>query len=129
MKFNRCKALTCLALVVLFIVSSSAIALAAPHLEWCTTAVYYDDGQLIIKGYFYNNGTRSIDRVNELKLQILFRQNGGDWWVASSGYWYDFDIYLDPGDSRYYNLRIKNPNYYRFDHWKVLGNVNYHIVN
>jgi len=98
-------------------------------LEWRTTAVYYDDGQLVLKGYFYNDGTRSIDRINSVNLRVFFRQNGTDWWLASSGIWYDLDIYLDPGDSYYCNLRINHPNYYKFDYWRVDGSVNYHIVD
>ena len=129
MKFNKFKLLICLTLVIVFIVSYSTTAFAAPHLEWCTTAVYYDDGQLVIKGYFNNNGSTTIDRINSIRLQVYFQRNGSNWWLASIGNWYDLDVYLDPGDSHYFNLRITNPNYYNFDTWRVVGNFNYHNVN
>jgi hypothetical protein len=127
--WKKLKGIICLVVIVLTLVSCTASALAAPHLEWCTTAVYYDGGHLIIKGYFYNSGTRIIDHVNWLNLKVYFRQYDSDWWQAAGGSWYDFNVYLYPGDSSYYTLRIINPPYYPFNYWKVDGSVNYHYTD
>lgn len=128
MRYKRI--IICLTLISVLVIGYCSTALAAPILDWRTTAVFYDGDQLIIRGYFINYGTRTIDRVNSINLKVFFRQNGTDWWLASSATWYNLDVYLEPGESSgYYNLRINNPNHYRFDYWTVNGSVNYHFTD
>ena len=127
MWINRIKLITCLALVVLVIIGCTASVWASPHLEWRTVSVYYSANQLVLSGYFYNSGTRIIDRINSVSANVYFRQYGTNWWLASSATWYDLNVYLYPGDSYYCNLRINTPYFYKFDYWKVDSVVNYHF--
>lgn len=130
MGFNKSKVATCIILVLLLLCAFASSALAAPHLSFIAQNVYYNDyGDLIIHGYFYNDGTKTIDRINTTNLYVYFRNNGSDWWLASSATWQNINVVLNPGDSHHYNLRITNPNRYQFDAWRVTGSVNYHVID
>lgn len=129
MRAKSLKLMRCILLLAVFAFCCTAAAAAAPHLDWCTTAVDYDDGHMVIRGYFYNNGTRSIDRITAVNLSVYLRQKGSDWRLASSGIWSDIHVYLAPGDLYQCNLRINHPGYYRFDYYRVEGSVSYHLAD
>lgn len=115
--------------IFLFMAVTATIAFAAPHLEWHTDAVGYDEeGSFIIEGYLENDGTVDIDRVNLLTLNVYFKQNSTDWWFANQGNWKNIPVNLQPGDIHKLRLRIINPKHYNYDDWRISGNVNYHII-
>lgn len=123
---RRLRILTCGTLLVLLLVGFTAAALAAPQLTWHTDSVYYDSqGRIVIEGYFYNSGTRTITWVNRHDLQVWFRQNHTNWWHHASASFYDLNIQLHPGDSVRWTFRIYNVEYAYFNYWNVKWNVNY----
>ena len=122
----RMRFLVCFILLCVLLAGFSAVALAAPSLQWQTEQVYYDSqGRLIIEGYFFNNGSRTITWVNSQAMTVYFRQYNTSWWLQASATFNDLDVTLAPGDSVHWTFRITNVNYAYFDYWNVKWNVNY----
>jgi hypothetical protein len=116
----------CGLLLVLLLMGFSTPAIAAPSLSWHTDTVYYDShGRIVIEGYFYNNGSRTVTWVNRFDVQVYFRQAGTDWWRQAAASYYDLNVYLNPSDSLRWTFRITNVSYSYFDYWNVRWNVNY----
>lgn len=117
--------IACLLTFVLILAFASS-ALAAPSLSWQTGNVYFDhQGRIVIEGYFYNNGTRTVTWVNRHDVQVYLRQANTNWWLHAAGSFYDLNLYLVPGDSARWTFRIYNVDYAYFDYWNVKWNVNY----
>lgn len=113
-------------LLCVMFVSFASTAFAAPSLQWQSDQVYYDSqGRLVIEGYYYNNGTRTITWVNWQVLKIYFRGNFTSWWLQAEATFENLDIQLLPGDSVRWKFRILNVDMVNFDYWNVIGNVNY----
>lgn len=127
MNSTRVRLLICLLLLCGLLAGFASTALAAPSLQWQTDQVYYDSqGRLIIEGYFYNNGTRTITWINWQKVNVYFRQSNTDWWLQAAATFSNLNVTLDPGDSIHWTFRITNVAYTDFDYWNVKWNVNYH---
>ena len=125
MTTNPCKLIACL-LCIALVLGIASVAMASPHLAWQTERVYYDNhGRIVVEGYFYNNGTRTVTWVNRHDLQVYFRQVNTNWWHHASASYYDLSVYLAPGDSIRWTFRITNVEYAYFDYWHVKWNVNY----
>ncbi|MDR3560279.1 MAG: hypothetical protein P4N59_02395 [Negativicutes bacterium] len=100
--------------------------MAAPSLQWQSERVYYDStGSIVIEGYFYNNGSRTVTWVNWFEVNVYFRQNNTNWWRQASATFGGQDLRLDPGESRRWTFRITNVDRAYFDYWDVKWNVNY----
>jgi hypothetical protein len=131
MRLKRQK-LICLVLVTLLLLAFTSTAFASAHIQWNTTDAFYrDDGKLVIRGYFMNDGSETIDRVNYLDLTIYFRRHGSGWWPAYSNIrWTNFNVYLSPGQrSQAFNLIVTNSYYdYEFDNCHVSWKASYHYI-
>lgn len=126
MSKRRAPALVFCGLIVALVFAFAAPAMAAPSLTWQTETVYYDSqGRLIIEGYFFNNGTRTVNWVNRFDVQVNFRRGNSDWWQQAAANYYDLNVFLNPGDSVRWTFRILNAGYSQFDYWNVRWSVNY----
>jgi len=122
---NRVFILTCL-LVCLMAFGSMSTAMAQPSLQWHTDSVYYDtQGRIVIEGYFFNNGTRTITWVNWDNVKVYFRQKNTGWWLQAETTYRDLNIYLNPNESTRWTFRITDVGYTYFDFYDVRWNVNY----
>ena len=122
-KTFRVAACVLLCCLVLGFVST---ALVAPALQWHTDRLYYDNlNRIVIEGYFYNSGTRTITWVNWYDAKVYFRQHNTGWWLQAEGMYHDLPIYLEPGDSIRWKFRITDAGYSYFDYYDVQWNVNY----
>lgn len=123
----------CLLLTVFVMTLFAPTVSAAPHINWKTTEFYYDESGIpVIKGYFYNDGTETVDKINWLRQEVWIRGNGSSFYLyLGSATWGDFPILLRPGEqSELYRLRwtyYKGP-VYNFDAWRTSGLVNFHVV-
>ncbi|MDD4599886.1 MAG: hypothetical protein PHQ46_02320 [Negativicutes bacterium] len=118
--------LICLIVLCGLLAGFSSTALAAPSLHWQTDQVYYDnDGRLIIEGYFYNNGTRTITWINWQAVKVYFRQQNTGWWLQAAATFNDLNVTLYPGDSIHWTFRITNASLVYFDYWNVKWDANY----
>lgn len=118
--------LVCFILVCGLLAGLATPALAAPSLHWETQQVYYDNqGRLIIEGYFYNSGTRTITWVNWQEVKVYFRQHNTNWWLQAAATFNDLNVTLYPGDTLHWTFRIRGVNYTYFDYWNVRWNLNY----
>ncbi|MDR7866994.1 MAG: hypothetical protein RIN56_09230 [Sporomusaceae bacterium] len=128
--FKRCLPVYfCGLLLVLLLMAFAPPAMASPSLSWHTDTVYYDSqNRIVIEGYFFNNGSRTVTWVNRFDVQVHFRQAATDWWRHASASYYDLNVYLNPGDSLRWTFRITNVGYSYFDYWNVKWNVNYQYL-
>jgi hypothetical protein len=127
---RKLKIVFCTILIVCLIVGFAATASASPKVQWHTSGVYYDgSGCLIIAGYFANEGTVAIDKINWITLNVELQRSDGTWWLAYSDTWQNIEVILQPGQIYRCNLRKTNtPQQYRFEGYRVNGVVNYHVV-
>lgn len=126
MNIRRFRLLACGIVLFIIVIGFAATALAQPSLQWHTDNVYYDtQGRLTIEGYFYNNGSRTVTWVNRLDVTVNFRQQNTAWWEQATATFYDLNVYLNPGASIQWTLRIYNVNRSDFDYWDVRWNANY----
>lgn len=125
LKSKNLRLFACTTLVCI-IIGFASMAMAAPSLQWHTDSVYYDpQGRLIIEGYFYNNGTRTVIGVNRFDVSVWFRQQNTNWWEQAAASYYDLNVYLNPGQSVRWTFRILDVSYSYFDYWNIRWNVNY----
>ncbi|MDR3563044.1 MAG: hypothetical protein P4N59_16660 [Negativicutes bacterium] len=132
MKYRKMRVAICLALVVLLVAALTSTAMAAAHLNWKTVNIYFDDtGKPVIKGYFYNDGTETIDRVNWVQHEIWIRNNGGSFYYLGAATWSNLKVFLRPGESSEM-WRLQWGTYqgpvYQFDYWRTEGTINYHVL-
>lgn len=114
--------------IMLLVISAVCMstAMAAPSLDWRTESVYFDRaGNLILDGYYYNNGSNIVWWVNWQKINVYFKQPNSVWWHHATGLFRDMNLYLRPGESKRYTLRIRNVNYAHFQFWRTDGDINY----
>jgi hypothetical protein len=113
-------------LALMMIIAIPMAAVAAPSLEWQTERVYYDlSDQLVIEGYFFNNGTATINWVNWMRFQVFFRRQYSDWWLQAEATFEKIDVFLPPGDAIRWQFNITDVDYQRFDYWNVRYSVNF----
>jgi hypothetical protein len=113
-------------LVFILIIGISSIVYAAPSLKWSTDTVYYNSqGILIVEGYFYNDGTRTVNWVNKLTLQVYFRTVTTDWWLKANSLFENLNVYVRPGEISRWTLQISDVDYTFFDYWNVGGHIEY----
>lgn len=112
-------------LIFVLIIGISSIASAAPNLKWHTDSVYYDQGNLIVTGYFYNDGTDIVNYVNCLYIQVYFRNINTDWWLKVRTSFTDLNVYLKPGEISNWRLHIRDVDYSYFDYWSVDSEIDY----
>jgi hypothetical protein len=125
-KTSRLRLFVCGLLLWVMVIGFAATAAAAPSLTWQTDRVYYDSsGRIVIEGYFYNNGSQTVNWVNWFDVQVYFRQANTNWWQQASATFRDVNVYLEPGDSVRWTFRIHGVDYAYFDYWNVKWNVNY----
>lgn len=123
--------LICLLLVTVFIFSSTTIALASPSITWVTNSAYYnDDGNFIISGYFYNDGTKIVTKVNWIEVKVYFKQDYTNWWLGYHETWSNFDVYLNPGErSQTFLPRIPNShNDYWYNSYRINTKQNFRFT-
>jgi hypothetical protein len=113
-------------LVFILIIGISSIVYAAPSLKWSTDSVYYNSqGNLVVEGYFYNDGTRIVNWVNNLNLQVYFRNINTDWWLKANTSFKNLNVFIRPGEISRWTLRISDVDYSYFDYWYVGGRIDY----
>jgi hypothetical protein len=101
-------------------------AMAAPSVQWQTESVYYDNsGQLVMEGYFYNNGTATITGINWIHFQVYFRGEYSNWWLQAETVFENVNVFLFPGSTMRWRFNIYNVSYQLFDYWNVQYNANY----
>jgi hypothetical protein len=72
------RVLICTVIVAVFFVASASVAFAGASVKWYTAGVYYDGtGRMIISGYFKNEGTVTVDRINWITLNVELMRNDG----------------------------------------------------
>ncbi|MDR3591394.1 MAG: hypothetical protein P4N41_17200 [Negativicutes bacterium] len=129
MRFSRLMRLTWAMVTVLLIIGSVATAAAGANIQWYTSGVYYDgSGRLVITGYFKNEGTVTIDKINWVTLNVNLQRSDGTWWLAYSDTWHNIDIVLQPGQTYPCNLQSSETRQFRFQGFRVTGTINYHVV-
>ena len=113
-------------LVFVLIFTVSASVMAAPSLKWCTDSVYYDNqGNLVVAGYFYNDGTRTVTWVNWMNIQVYFRNIATNWWLKTKTTFRDLNVCIQPGETSRWTLRITDVNYSYCDYWYVDWQADY----
>lgn len=116
-----------LVLVLIFGITSSIYA--APSLKWSTDSVYYDNsGNLVVTGYFFNDGTRIVLRVNYINIQVYFRNIAANWWLKAKTSFRDLNVYIRPGETSRWTLRITDVDYSYCDYWYVDWQVDYNCL-
>lgn len=129
MNSTRIRLVICFMVLLGLMAGLTTTALAAPSLHWQTEQVYYDNqGRLVIEGYFYNNGTRTITWINWHAVSVYFRQYNTRWWRQAQATFRDLNVTLQPGDTLRWTFRITNVDYSYFDYWDVKWNVNYNYL-
>lgn len=129
MKRTRFRIITLGILLCMIVVSFTSTVVAEPSLQWHTQNVYYDaQGSMIIEGYFSNNGTRIVTKVNWLDLKVYFRRWYINWWLQDEHVFKDFDVNLLPGETSGWTLRILNAGYTQFDYWEVVYDLNFSYI-
>jgi hypothetical protein len=121
--------LACASMIALLVIGFAATASAGASIQWYTSGVYYDgSGRLTITGYFKNEGTVIIDKINWLTLNVNLQRSDGTWWLAYSDTWHNIDIVLQPGQTYPCNLQSGETRQFRFQGYRVNGTINYHVV-
>lgn len=116
---------TCV-LLCFMIFGFASTAIAAPSLQWNTDRMYYDSqGNIIIEGYFVNNGTQSITWVNWHNVKVYFWQPNRGWWLQAETTYKNLNIHLNPNESIRWTFRITDVGYSHYDYYDVKWNVNY----
>lgn len=120
------RVLIALCMVCILLVGSASAVMAAASLEWNTERVYYEAAdKLIIQGYFYNNGTRTINWVNWHDVKVYFKQQDTNWWLQAGATYRNLNVNLAPGESVRWTFRITGVTYNYFDYYDVKWTVNY----
>ncbi len=116
-------------LALIMIIGLPMVVIAAPGvpgLMWQTERVYYDyAGQLVIEGYFFNNGTAMINGINWMYFQVYFKGQYTNWWLQAEATFKDIDVYLFPGKGTRWQFAIMNVDYQPFDYWNIRYDLNY----
>lgn len=129
MPLRKARTLIGIAITVLLIIGCTATVFAAPNVQWHTDGVYYDgSGRLVISGFFRNEGTVTIDKINWIVVNVQLQANDGTWWFAYSFNWSNINVVLRPGEIHRCNLRSGNPvQQHHFQNSRIFGTINYHI--
>ena len=113
-------------LALVMLMGLSMAVMADPSLQWQTERVYYDSlGQLVLEGYFFNNGTTTVNGINWMYFQVFFKGQYSKWWLQTEATFKNIDVYLFPGRTMDWQFNITNVDYQLFDYWNVLYEVNY----
>lgn len=110
----------------MMVVGLPMAAMAAPSLVWQTERVYYDHaGQLVIEGYFFNNGTAIVNGINWMYFRVYFMGQYTNWWLQAEVTFRDIDVVIFPGKGVRWQFNITNVDYQPFDYWNITYDVNY----
>lgn len=102
---------------------------AVPSIQWRTENVYYDDaGDLIIEGFFYNNGSRTVQWINNHKVQVFFRTRKHEWWLQAEAVFYDLNVNIRPGETSYWSLKITGVDVTYYEYWLVLWETDFRYL-
>ncbi len=116
-------------LFCILMIGFSAGAQAAPSLKWNTDAVHYDDqGRLVVEGYFYNDGTRVVSWVKSHHIQVYFRTRSTAWRLQVETTFSGLNVYLRPGESSRWTLRITNVDIADYEYWYINWQVEYEYL-
>ena len=128
--YPRLVTIALLAFIMVMILPMAVMAAPAapgvPSLQWQTERVYYDyAGQLVIEGYFFNNGTAIVNGINWMYFQVYFKGQYTNWWLQTEATFKDIDVFIFPGKVIRWQFNIINVDYQPFDYWNVRYDVNY----
>lgn len=118
--------ITIAVLVLMMVAGLPMAAMADASLQWQIERVYYDySGQLVVEGYFFNNGTATVNGINWMYFQVYFKGQYTNWWLQTEATFRNVDVYLFPGQGIRWQFNITNVEYQPFDYWNVRYDVNY----
>lgn len=113
----------------MMIIGVAAAVYATPSIQWNTENIYYDSsGTLVIDGYFFNNGTRTIHWVDSHKVRVYFRTRNQDWWLQAETIFFDLNVNIRPGEASHWTLKITNVDYEYFEYWLVEWETNFRYL-
>ncbi len=131
MRAGGFRVLICIVMVAVFFAASASVAFAGASVKWYTAGVYYDGtGRMVISGYFKNEGTVTVDRINWITLNVELVRTDGTRWLAYTDTWRNIAVVLRPGEIYRCNLRsVEMAQQFRFQGYRVYGTINYHAAD